>query len=260
MSLYITPGGRVYHSEIGRFLQRDPLAQPGENPYVYANNNPLSHVDPSGGVDVAVGPITGPRLPDYFDVPGRYIFSLWCSGQGAKQETVVIANWGNNMMSDRMLTAQVRDGLIKDAKKRVSNGSWSYKGASELASNNWRTGLGMLHGADENAGGFQISGYAQVANLSGKCKKVTYFNKFDWYDWINPDPDNDADVFFVKAIKKVCTNAADYKVRVHWESDCSVVIDPSGNVKEFEGWPLESANPFEPSVPGVPCGPSCNVG
>ena len=48
MSLYITPGGRVYDSSIGRFLQKDPLAPPGTNPYVYARNNPLRYVDPRG--------------------------------------------------------------------------------------------------------------------------------------------------------------------------------------------------------------------
>jgi hypothetical protein len=48
MRLYITPSGRVYCPDIGRFLQKDPLARPGENPYVYARNNPLRYVDPTG--------------------------------------------------------------------------------------------------------------------------------------------------------------------------------------------------------------------
>ena len=40
-------GNRVYHPFTGRFLTRDP-AGAGDNDYEYANNNPLSFVDPSG--------------------------------------------------------------------------------------------------------------------------------------------------------------------------------------------------------------------
>ena len=43
---------RAYDPTIGRFLSRDPLARAplflADNPYVYAGNNPLSNVDPSG--------------------------------------------------------------------------------------------------------------------------------------------------------------------------------------------------------------------
>jgi len=268
MTLYITPGGRVYDSSIGRFLQKDPLAPPGTNPYVYANNDPLTHVDPSGAVNTPVGPIALPMgLPEYFDDAGRYIFSLWCTGQGAKQGTVVIANWGNYMMLDPTLKDQVRDLITEDAKERTSNGSWSYKGAGELAEDNWWTGRGMLHGADEDVGGFQISGYAQVTELADECKKITYFNQFDWYDQINPNLDNKGDAFLVRVLKKICTKAADYKIRVHWKGDCTIVIDAAGNIKEeeSEGWPFEfegadPSDPSTPSTPGVPCDPWCNVG
>lgn len=43
---------RAYDPTLGRFLARDPLGRAplsfGDNPYVYAGNNPLSNVDPSG--------------------------------------------------------------------------------------------------------------------------------------------------------------------------------------------------------------------
>ena len=43
---------RAYDPSIGRFLSRDPLGRAplffADNPYVYAGNNPLSNVDPSG--------------------------------------------------------------------------------------------------------------------------------------------------------------------------------------------------------------------
>ncbi|MFO7958004.1 MAG: RHS repeat-associated core domain-containing protein [Candidatus Brocadiia bacterium] len=48
MTLYITPGGRVYSPELERFLSKDRMTAPGTNPYVYARNNPLRFVDPTG--------------------------------------------------------------------------------------------------------------------------------------------------------------------------------------------------------------------
>jgi len=61
MSLYITPGGRIYHAGIGRFLQRDPETKPGGNPYIYANSSPVVFSDPRG---TTVVPIVVARPPD----------------------------------------------------------------------------------------------------------------------------------------------------------------------------------------------------
>ena len=47
-TLYATPSGRIYMPEVGRFLQRDPKATPGSNPYTYASNSPVDHGDPTG--------------------------------------------------------------------------------------------------------------------------------------------------------------------------------------------------------------------
>lgn len=48
MAIYLTPSGRVYCSETGRFLQKDHLAPRGTNSYAYPNNSPVNAVDPSG--------------------------------------------------------------------------------------------------------------------------------------------------------------------------------------------------------------------
>ncbi len=46
---YLHLGARYYDPEIGRFLQRDPIGIAGGlNTYVYAFNNPIAYVDPSG--------------------------------------------------------------------------------------------------------------------------------------------------------------------------------------------------------------------
>lgn len=40
---------RYYNPELGRYMEPDPIGlEGGLNPYVYADNNPLSNVDPSG--------------------------------------------------------------------------------------------------------------------------------------------------------------------------------------------------------------------
>ncbi|RYG91682.1 MAG: RHS repeat-associated core domain-containing protein [Alphaproteobacteria bacterium] len=44
-------GHRMYDSESGRFLSRDPAEQ-GRNWYAYCSNNPLNRVDPTGLVDL----------------------------------------------------------------------------------------------------------------------------------------------------------------------------------------------------------------
>ena len=48
MSLSLTPSGRAYCPETGRFLQKDQVAPPGTHPYVYANNAPILYADPKG--------------------------------------------------------------------------------------------------------------------------------------------------------------------------------------------------------------------
>jgi RHS repeat-associated protein len=57
---------RAYDPALGRFLNRDPLGRAplffGDQPYVYAGNNPLGNVDPLGMMlqTVSSGGSTGP--------------------------------------------------------------------------------------------------------------------------------------------------------------------------------------------------------
>jgi RHS repeat-associated protein len=55
-TLYFTPGGRVYDTTLGRFLQRDRLSrETSQNPYVALNNCPTNFVDPLGLDAVSLG-------------------------------------------------------------------------------------------------------------------------------------------------------------------------------------------------------------
>src|SRR3989344_3337762 len=43
-------GARYYDPSIGRFTQVDPIFKLQESPYMYANNNPLKYIDPTGKI------------------------------------------------------------------------------------------------------------------------------------------------------------------------------------------------------------------
>lgn len=63
MNLHLTPGGRIYCPELGRFLQPDPHAPPGTNPYTYVGGEPPLRVDPRGLDVVRAGPLPTPPSP-----------------------------------------------------------------------------------------------------------------------------------------------------------------------------------------------------
>jgi len=43
-------GARYYDPSIGRFTQVDPIFKLDESPYMYANNNPIKYIDPTGKI------------------------------------------------------------------------------------------------------------------------------------------------------------------------------------------------------------------
>ncbi|MEN6342197.1 MAG: RHS repeat-associated core domain-containing protein [Methanospirillum sp.] len=43
---------RYYSPQLGRFITEDPIYTPLTNPYLYANNNPVDNIDPTGGAAV----------------------------------------------------------------------------------------------------------------------------------------------------------------------------------------------------------------
>jgi len=61
MGLMLTPSGRVFDTRTGRFLSRDPIRLPGQNPYIALRNNPQNFVDPWG----LAGKKTTQSLPEW---------------------------------------------------------------------------------------------------------------------------------------------------------------------------------------------------
>jgi RHS repeat-associated protein len=90
---------RAYNSDLGRWLNRDPLGeQGGINHYAYADNKPINEVDPLGLWGIAFGNNSG---SSYFNLgignPSLYFSpsSLSDAGQGAEAFADGINPFGN---------------------------------------------------------------------------------------------------------------------------------------------------------------------
>jgi RHS repeat-associated protein len=77
---------RDYDPTTGRYIQADPIGlDGGDNPYSYAGNNPLKHIDPSGrflpvvaiGIGIGIGVDLGIQALEKW-YSGRKVFDLRC--------------------------------------------------------------------------------------------------------------------------------------------------------------------------------------
>jgi RHS repeat-associated protein len=85
-------GARWYWPELGRFIEQDPEGD-GVNWYAYADNNPISYIDPVGGFPQLVAPllagagggafVEGEEAAVFFGPPGWIVGGVAAIGVGA---------------------------------------------------------------------------------------------------------------------------------------------------------------------------------
>ena len=82
-------GHRYYDPRTGRFISQDPAGS-GDNWYVYADNNPVNNVDPSGLYATWPGdgiPFPQPELGSVIDSLPDGTYNLYISNNGGKDST-----------------------------------------------------------------------------------------------------------------------------------------------------------------------------
>ena len=127
---------RNYHSEVGRFLSVDPLAEkyPSISPYAYVANNPIMFIDPDGR-DIVVPNkkdqaavlkmINSKALGTYaFDKNGK-LYQAQSTGDATKYSKYY-ADRLNAAIKDNQ-TIEIRIQQTRDKPTVVSNGSGGYK-------------------------------------------------------------------------------------------------------------------------------------
>jgi len=146
-------GARYYWPELGRFVQQDPEGDE-VNLYVYAANQPLTHIDPEGTAVEIVGDI------------GFVVWDLW--------DFITNPSWGTGLAlgADVVCTALPFVPAVAGTAIRGAKGAAKAKAAATAAKASGRLG-GAAHRAKvaKTARRLQRLGYEIVAG-GGKAEKA----------------------------------------------------------------------------------------
>ena len=124
--VYETPN-RVYDPTLGRFLSVDPQRQDA-SPYVYAGNNPVGYVDPTGGGDVPFFVVSGMKLN--VNNQGGPLSRSIARGFGLRTDQIVYpSNIFNSTIDSRgrrlMSSAETRPGFLSGGGRKDKGTEWS---------------------------------------------------------------------------------------------------------------------------------------
>lgn len=139
---------RYYDSEIGRFLQVDPIGYiGGMNLYVYCSNNPVNFIDVFGLFHFGKRPLTGaPWIPgassnpidDYFNTEVSHEHGFFDDGSGKNIGFGPEGRFSEDATGKgyRYDDKHYDDDLIREALKNIEDGDYSLLGIGGKKKNN----------------------------------------------------------------------------------------------------------------------------
>lgn len=170
---YSDYGARLFDSNIGRWLQTDPLAQdyPNINPYVFCANNPMNVIDPNGMDIYRFDKTTGElflhtETDDDFDQIGKFVYNK-------KSDTY-------ELKTDKKGTAKI---LIDNIEKGILSDGLNLKTNSNIINVNgmddsFISGFEKFIVQLSDMIGREISGYYFNNNESGRINEI-YIGKYE---------------------------------------------------------------------------------
>jgi len=143
--------------------------------------------------------------------------------------------WTQYMQSNDYLTGDLKERAMNTAVQLYKSGKISLPVnetyGAEIENGEGIVGYQYLHGTNENAGGFQRQG---IANMVSDGKGGYYVNMkmtYTWNDIIDPNPQYQTDQWKSRIAETVTLGKADpYDIHITWDENTTVHLDASGNV------------------------------
>ncbi|MFF2082620.1 WXG100 family type VII secretion target [Nocardia sp. NPDC058176] len=180
------------------------------------------------------------------DAAGRAILIRYLKGMG--DWTIVDdPKWSEYMMANEVLRRQLDEPVATAAASALQgylqNGNSSQPGTpqkfhAEMENGESMVGYQYLHGTDETVGDFTFRPNSVVTPRGDGTYEIKMYNSYTWNDIINENPKYQTDQVkndFAELIS--LGKAEEYKIKITWNADATVIVDESGKVISMEGYP-----------------------
>jgi RHS repeat-associated protein len=272
-------GARDYNCNMGTWIEQDPAGYvDGSNRFQFASSSPSDRVDPSGLNPLfPVGPlIFTPKVnrdktgragaPVEMDSQGALIANHWFGGSGTELD-LCDDSWQDYMRKSERLQGEAQAELNKDALAKANasisgsqNVDLEFHGEVGQPEGGYYNGYDLLHGSKgvvtrgpwkgENLHDVTMKGTATVKDQGDGTFVITYHLTNVWNDIVDPNPKYANDTWLASVCHKFMS-PKDYKLKITWVSEATVIVRPSANTVKGSGWPYDS-NAAPPPPPPPP--------
>lgn len=216
---------RNYDAKNVRWMSVDPSGFPdGSNVHVYSSN-PSAEIDPLGlSLNTAQWAVVTAiyATTDGWDSEGKYLFERWLGGDGSSFN-MNGQSWGGYLDSHSTITSTLNKKIEDDAKTRAASGEIDLKFQMTLPDNGYRTGYELLHGTNNDVGGFTIKGNVSVSDI-GNTRTLTYTVVNTWNDIIDPNPTYIMDTVYSIGLNWIFS-PQDYQTHLSWEKTYTIKME-----------------------------------